>query len=161
MKRKFLSFLGVAVMALGVISCGSDDNSSDKGNNKLIGKWTIMEELALDAKGNVVETDMYDNGACPLDVAEFLVGGFYQNTYYDYSEVASDCKSEVEEATWKVEGDKLKLGFVEGALNVEAVFTIKELSDNTLLVDRPMTRDEAEDYELNVVTIRQVFKKVK
>lgn len=161
MKRKFLSFLGIAVMALGVVSCGSDDNSSDKGNNKLVGKWTIMEELALDAKGNVVETDMYDNGACPLDVAEFVAGGIYEVIYYNYGELVSECKSEVEGGSWKVEGDKLKIGLVEGAINVEAVFTIKELSDNTLLVDRPMSRDEAEDYELNVVTIRQVFKKVK
>ncbi len=161
MKSKLVSFLGFAVIALGVVSCSSDDNSSDIGNNKLVGKWNETEQLALDAKGKVLETLVEDNGVCPLNNAEYVAGGIIKNNYYNYSEVASNCEANSQEGTWKVEGNKLKLGMVKEGVNVEVVFKISEMSDKVLLLDKPMSRDDADNYPENTVTIRNVFKKVK
>ena len=161
MKSRIVSFLGFTVMILGLFSCSSDDNSSDKGNNNLVGKWNETEQLALDAKGKVLETLVENNGVCPLNSAEYVAGGVIKNNFYNYSEVASNCEASVQDGTWKVEGNKLKLGLENEGINVEAVFTISEMSDKLLLLDRPMSRDDAEFFPPNTVTIRNVFRKVK
>lgn len=159
MKSKLALVFGIVVMAFGAVSCSSDDSPSTRDNNKLVGKWTYTEEQALDGKGTLLETTIEDNGACPQDVAEFLPGGVLQNTSYNYSETATTCKPSTTEETWKVEGTKLKITVLEEGEEVEIAFTIKELSEKTLLLDIPMSRDDAEEYSENTVTLRKVFKK--
>lgn len=161
MKSKVASFLGIAVMAFGVVSCSSDDESSTKNNNKLVGKWTMTEEQALDSKGKVLEKFVEYNGVCPLDNAEYLAGGIMKSSYYNYSEIVTNCQASIEDGTWKVEGNKLKLGVVEDGLESEAVYTITELDEGIMLLDMPLSRYDLEDYPENTVTIRSVFKKAK
>lgn len=159
MKSKLALVFGIVVMAFGAVSCSSDDSPSTRDNNKLVGKWSYTEEQALDGKGVLLETTIEDNGVCPQDVLEFLPGGILQSFFYNYSETATTCTPFIVEEAWKVEGTKLKIATLEEGKEIEIALTIKELSEKTLLLDISMSRDEAEDYPENTVTLRKVFKK--
>jgi len=122
----------LSAIALTTFSCSDDDNQAPAEQNKLIGKWDYIEELALDADGNVVST----NGACPYDMFDFLTNGILKQTNYDYSTNPNDCEPENVNGTWHTEGETLKL-----------------INDDT--------NEQGKVYELNVVSLKYVFKRLK
>lgn len=139
MKKRVLSFFVLSAIALTTFSCSDDDNQAPAEQNKLIGKWDYIEELALDADGNVVSTYGVNNGACPLDMFEFLTNGILKQTDYDYSSNANDCEANDINGTWKIEGETLKLtnDYTNGQ---EEIFTIKKLDDTSFLNPATFTK---------------------
>lgn len=159
MKKRVFSIFTVASLAITVLSCSSDDNGGNTSNeqNKLLGKWDYVQELALDASGNVVSTYNEDNGVCPADIFEFKKDGVLQNIDYVFTNNTNECDGDINNGTWNISGNTFKLTIGDG----EESFEIKNLTNDTFEVQRPLTRDEAEDYELNVVALKFVFKKSK
>lgn len=158
--KKIISMLALSAVAVMAVSCSDDDKPAPAEQNQLSGKWSYMEELALDANGNVVSTYSDDNGVCPHDTFEFKTGGFLQNIDYNRSNNASECSGDTINGTWKVAGNTFKLALGEGE-DFEDSFEIKKLTADDFEIQRPLTRVEAEDYELNVVSLKFIFKKVK
>ena len=150
--------LALSAIAVTAVSCSDDDKPAPTEQNQLVGKWNYIEELALDANGNVVSTYSDDNGVCPHDTFEFKVGGILQNMDYNFSDNSNECTPDTFNGTWNVTGNTFKLALGEGE-DLEDSFEIKKLTADTFEIQRPLTRDEAEDYELNVVALKFVFKK--
>lgn len=159
MKKRVFSIFTMAALAITALSCSSDDNGGSTPNeqNKLLGKWDYVQELALDANGNVVSTYNPDNGVCPSDIFEFKKDGVLQNIDYDFSNNTNECNGDINNGTWNISGNTFKLT-IRGE---EGSFEVKNLTNDTFEVQRPLTRDEAEEYELNVVALKTVFKKSK
>ena len=159
MKKRVFSIFTVAVLAITALSCSSDDNGSNTSNeqNKLLGKWDYVQELALDANGNVVSTYNPDNGVCPADIFEFKKNGVLENIDYDFSNSANECDGDIINGTWNISGNTFKITIRGG----EESFEIKSLTNDTFEIQRPLSRDEAEEYELNVVALKTIFKKNK
>ncbi|MDM1328863.1 lipocalin family protein [Myroides odoratimimus] len=159
MKKRVFSIFTVAALAITALSCSSDDNGANTSNeqNKLLGKWDYVQELALDASGNVVSTYNEDNGVCPADIFEFKKDGVLQNIDYVFTNNTNECDGDINNGTWNISGNTFKLTIGDG----EESFEIKNLTNDTFEVQRPLIRDEAEDYELNVVALKFVFKKSK
>lgn len=148
--------LALSAIAVTVVSCSDDDKPAPAEQNLLIGKWNYIEELALDANGNVVSTYSDDNGVCPHDTFEFKAGGVLQNIDYNFSDNANECNPDTFNGTWSVTGNTFKLALGE---DLEDSFEMKKLTADSFEIQRPLTREEAEDYELNVVALKFVFKK--
>ena len=156
--KKIFSMLALSAITVTAVSCSDDDKPAPAEQNQLIGKWNYIEELALDANGNVVSTYSDDNGECPHDTFEFKSGGILQNMDYNFSDNASECSGDAINGIWNVTGNIFKLALGEGE-DFEESFEIKKLTADTFEIQRPLTREEAEDYELNVVALKFVFKK--
>jgi len=158
--KKIFSILTLSAVAITAVSCSDDDKPAPAEQNQLLGKWSYMEELALDANGNIVSTYSDDNGECPYDTFEFKNNSVLQNIDYDFSENANECSGNTTNGIWNVTGNTFKLALGEGE-DFEDSFEIKKLTADTFEIQRPLTREEAEDYELNVVALKFIFKKVK
>lgn len=159
MKKIFL-MLALSAVAVTAVSCSDDDKPAPAEQNQLLGKWSYIEELALDANGNVVSTYSDDNGECPYDTFEFKNNGILQNIDYNFSSNANECSGDEINGIWNVTGNTFKLALGEGE-DFEDSFEIKKLTGDAFEIQRPLTKAEAEDYELNVVALKFVFKKVK
>ncbi len=155
MKKTILSLITVCAIGFIAVSCSDDDKPVQTKQSLLVGKWNYMEELALDANGNVVSTYKEDNGVCPSDIFNFKSDGALQNTDYDFSTNTSECNGQTLNGKWNITGDTFKLALG----SEEDSFEIKKLTDNVFEIQRPLTREEEEDYELNVVSLKFVFKK--
>ena len=93
-------------------------------------------------------------------IFEFLTNGVLKQTDYDYSSNANDCEANDINGTWKIEGETLKLtnDYTNGQ---EEIFTIKKLDDTSFEIQQPLPKDVADEYELNVVSLKYVFNRVK
>lgn len=158
--KKIISMLALSAVAVMTVSCSDDDKPAPTEQNQLSGKWSYVKELALDANGNVVSTYSDDNGVCPFDTFEFKTGGILQNIDYDFSNNATECSGISTNGIWNVTGNIFKLALGEGE-DFEESFEIKKMTADAFEIQRPLAREEAEDYELNVVALKFVFEKVK
>ncbi|WP_177762641.1 lipocalin family protein [Flavobacterium sp. I3-2] len=156
MKKMFLSAVVLMISATALLSCSDDDNNSGVTSNQLNGKWNNLREEALDANGNIVETYIFENGSCPLDINEFKDNGVFVFTEYDYSTNASDCNEEISNGTWSLVDNNFKLNQGGEEFN----FQVVKLNATEFEIQKPLSSEDAEDYELNVVTLRYVFKKI-
>ena len=160
MKKNFTPFLGIAMLCFSFAACSNDDDSTSGQNEKLTGKWIYVQELALDANGKVVSTYNDDNGKCPLDLYDFLSNGTVNQMDYNYSTLESNCKAENVSGKWSIKGNQFTLeNKYSGNVDVNSTYKINKLTGDTFEIDEPLPRNLADDYELNVVTLRQVFKK--
>jgi len=158
--KKIFSMLALSAVAITAVSCSDDDKTAPAEQNQLLGKWSYMEELALDANGNVVSTYSDNNGECPYDTFEFKNNSVLQNIDYDFSDNANECSGNTTNGIWNVTGNTFKLALGEGE-DFEDSFEIKKLTADAFEIQRPLSKEEAVDYELNVVALKFVFKKVK
>lgn len=155
MKKRILSVIAMGAISLAAFSCSSDDETPAVEQNKLLGKWSYVQEVAVDANGNVVSSNNENNGMCPLDIFEFKENNALQQTDYDHSSNASECNGDNINGTYNLNGSNFKLTFS----NDEESFEVKKLTAELFEIQRPLNRGEEGDYELNVVALKYVFEK--
>lgn len=147
----------LVTLSLGILSCSDDDKNSSSEQNPLVGKWNFISELALDAQGNLVSSDIDDNGSCPLDIYEFLNEGTFNHVDYDYSLEPTNCNPDKYKGTWSITDTTFKLK-EDG--EDELSFIIVKQTATEFEVQKTLSRNDKGDYELNVVSLKYVFKKI-
>jgi|GEM_PF-1514139 len=160
MKNKILSFIAVTAITLTAFSCSDDDSKTPQETNKLLGKWNFVQEVGLDTEGKVVETYEEDNGACPLDIYNFLENGTFLEDDYNYNTDPDKCENYNDTGKWKMEGDKFTLFFSDEKDDYET-FKIKKLTEDTFEIEQFFEEEIPGDWESNVNSLKLVFKKIK
>ncbi len=158
--KKIFSTLALSAIAVTAVSCSDDDKPAPAEQKQLLGKWNYIEELALDVNGNMVSTDSGENGVCPLDIYDCLSNGSLQHTDYDYSTNSNACSNQILSGTWSINANTFTLKNEFTGEEGEA-FEIKKLNNDSFEIQQTLSREDAGNYELNVVSLKYIFKKVK
>jgi len=143
------------IVSLTTLSCSSDDDNNTT-TNSLVGKWTYEKEEALDANGKVISTYIpTEYEFCGKNVLDFQSDGAYVVTQYEY--YLNNCNQYTSViGTWKLEGNLLTVEF-DDEKDSQTVKFAGDIAE----FEAPLSRDQAGDYELNVVKLRTILKKVK
>lgn len=160
MKRIPFAAIFLIPIAAAFLSCSGDENISFSDSSQLIGEWNYIREEAIDANGDVVSTYVENNGQCPLDVFDFREQGVLINTDYDFSTNPNQCSGNVNNETWKMSGSTLTLTFSTPNGKFEYAYEIKKGTSSELIIQAPLTKAQEEEYELNVVALKHVFRKM-
>lgn len=143
-----------------LLSCSGDENISFSDSSQLIGQWNYIREEAIDANGDVVSTYVENNGQCPLDVFDFRDQGVLINTDYDFSTNPNLCSGKVNNESWSISGSTLTLTVSTQSGIFEHAYEIKKGSSSEMIIQAPLSRAQEEEYELNVVALKHVFRKM-
>ena len=123
---RFLSYLFVAVLCLGFVSCSDDDDFEE---NDIIGSWSIIEvyEKWNEDGDEDEDTDIYGEGKW---IYTFNNDGTGTEVEYDGNYTYRD------NFTWSLKsGNKLTLTFTEGSDTNSFTFTIRSLNKNGAVID--------------------------
>ena len=112
--------------------------------------------LALSAIAVTAVSCSDDDKPTPAEQNQLV--GKWNYIDYNFSDNSNECNPDTFNGTWNVTGNTFKLALGEGE-DLEDSFEIKKLTAETFEIQRPLTRDEAKDYELNVVALKFIFKK--
>ncbi|MDR2121747.1 MAG: lipocalin family protein [Flavobacteriaceae bacterium] len=184
MKKILLTALSSIALCLSFVACSGDDDDSTSvvtptppNSEKLIGKWTYVKELALDAGGKVVSVDSLnqyyiinfgpngvsiDSISCSSSIIDFKADGTFVETDYSYNEKKGACIPDTVNGKWSINGDTFTMenNDVEEGEESIVIFTIETLSDNVFKIDIPLSKDFASDYKPNVVKLRHVLERL-
>ena len=134
---RFLSYLFVAVLCLGFVSCSDDD---DYEENDIIGSWSIIEiydKWKEDGNEEEEDTDTYEEGKW---IYTFNNDGTGTEVEYDGNHIYRD------NFTWSLKsGNTLTLIFPDGSYSDSFTFTIRSLNKNGAVIDRS-EKDEYGDF---------------
>ncbi len=91
----------------------------------IVGKWLFIKEMI----DGVEQKD--DDNSCPAkkDYLEFLVNNIFKSVDYN-----QDCKEDIDESIWEIDGNLLSLKDKEGKDNDKEVYIIKSLTAEELIV---------------------------
>ena len=129
MKNK-IYFLAILLFGLGFLgACSSDDDSGNGGNADLIvGKWQYVQTGTM-VNGTEVLEPWDHECATKKDNVEFTSTGNMTDTYY-----YSNCSLESNFYTYTVEGNNLKITYVEDGATITESATIENLNATTLKI---------------------------
>lgn len=146
--------------AIALVSCTGEESNVFLDSNQLIGEWNYINEEALDANGDVVSTYFENNGQCPLDIYDFREQNVLVTTDFDFSTNSSLCSGNVKNETWRISGSTLTLTVSTPNGKFEYAYDIKKGTSSEFIIQAPLTKAQEEEYELNVVALRHVFRKI-
>lgn len=138
---KFLSFMLFAILSVGFISCGDDDDEIG-GKDTLVGTWQCTWSEGYEKYLHNSDNDDEWNGAED-----------FTTTFKADGTVTADGDT----GKWKLEGNKLTMTFTYGNDETESdvqVFTVLKLTDSEMIIESYEKNDEYEYYD------KSTFKKI-
>lgn len=106
--RKSKILIGMLAMAaLSLTSCGSDDDGFER---TIVGKWNYNKTIVTAQGGTPVDQSYtgHENG-CEKDHVEFIEGGIYRNVLMNKDQ-NNNCVEDASQSTWTKNGATLTVG---------------------------------------------------
>ena len=158
--RKIFLLIALVATVFASNACGKKDDTKpqeqpkDSLEQKLIGKWKHLFIVALDASNNELKKE---NKECHY--YEFLENG--KANLIDYYNSKAECVETKENETktsifWTVKGNDISINFDD---DHKMPFTIVNLKENLLEIERPIHPSEIDDYPSKTTKIRWFFQK--
>ena len=150
-KLKFL-FFGI-VISTSIVSCSKDDNTVSE-SDQILGKWTVVEELVLDANDNVLDRFVDEPTPCPIDYFDFKTDGTVIDYYTEYYKNA--CNEYTNTEKWTLEGNVLTFEYSNGDIDP---YTIA-IKGEVLELVQPLNERNESYYDDNVAKLKSVYKRI-